>query len=129
ADPARLRVGLQPYLSILALNYAVDDFVIAVKKDGELRTAASNTPDFSPKATRRRRVFLPKRERIYVAVHRHDNMLYYKRLEPAAWRILRTLRVGRTVAQAVSVARGVAPETIQAWFKNWAELGWLCERK
>lgn len=128
ANPARLRLGLQPYLSLLALDYPVDDFVIAVKKDGTLRTDASNTPNAPPRAAKLRRVPLPKPGRVYVAVHRHDNMLYYKRLEPAADRILRALRAGRTVAQSVAAVRGIAPEQIQNWFKNWAELGWLCER-
>jgi hypothetical protein len=30
--PSRLRLGLQPYLSLLDPDYAVDDFLIAVKK-------------------------------------------------------------------------------------------------
>ena len=59
-------------------------------------------------------------------MHRYDNRLYFKRLEPAAYRILRALHAGRTVVQAVAGVRGVPPETIQAWFKNWVELGWFC---
>jgi len=128
ANPARLRLGLQPYLSLLALDHPVDDFVVAVKKDGGLRADASNTPDAAPHAAKLRRVPLPKPGRVYVAVHRHDNLLYYKRLEPAAYRILRTLRAGRTVAQSVAAVRGVTPGQIQAWFKSWTELGWLCAR-
>jgi len=128
ADPARLRLGLQPYLSLLALDHPVDDFVLAVKQDGGLRADASNTPEAAPRAARLRRVPLPKPGRVYVAVHRHDNRLYYKRLEPAAHRILCALGAGRTVAQAVATARGATPEQIQAWFKGWTELGWLCAR-
>ncbi len=124
--PTRLRLGLQPYLSLLALDYAADDFVIAVKKDGELSADASNTPGAAPRAAKLRRVPRPKRGRVYVAVHRHDNMIYYKRLEPAAYRILRALRAGGTIVQAVANVRGVSPENLQAWFKNWVELGWLC---
>ncbi len=30
--PSKLRLGLQPYLSLLELNYAVDKFLLAVKK-------------------------------------------------------------------------------------------------
>jgi hypothetical protein len=30
--PSRLRLALQPYLSLLDLDYAKDDFLIAVKK-------------------------------------------------------------------------------------------------
>jgi len=46
---------LQPYLSILALRYAVDDFLIALKKgttDG-LRGEASNAVESAPKASPR----------------------------------------------------------------------------
>jgi|HubBroStandDraft_2_1064218.scaffolds.fasta_scaffold74960_2 hypothetical protein len=124
--PTRLRLGLQPYLALLALDYAVDDFVIAVKKDGALRADASNTPNAAPQAAKLRRAPLPRRGRVYVAVHRHDNRLYIKRLEPAAYRILRSLHAGRTIAQAVASVRGVAPEKLQAWFKHWMELGWFC---
>jgi hypothetical protein len=124
--PTRLRLGLQPYLSLLALDYAVDDFVVAVKKNGALRTDASNTPNAAPRAARLRRAPRPGRGRVYVAVHRYDNRIYFKRLEPAAYRVLRALHAGRTIAQAVGGARGITPEQLQAWFKNWVELGWLC---
>jgi hypothetical protein len=126
--PTRLRLGLQPYLSLLALDHAADDFVIAVKKDGELSADASNTPGAAPHAAKLNRAPRPKPGRVYVAVHRHDNMIYYKRIEPAAYRILRSLRAGGTLAQAIANARGVTPENLQAWFKNWVEIGWLCRR-
>ncbi len=89
--PTRLRLGLQPYLSLLALDYAADDFVIAVKKEGELSGDASNTPVAAPRAAKLRRAPRPVPGRVYVAVHRYDNQLYFKRLEPAAYRILRAL--------------------------------------
>ncbi len=50
--PAKLTLRLQPYLSLLELNFAVDDFLIAVKK-GEsdvLRGEASNAMNGAPKA-------------------------------------------------------------------------------
>ena len=83
-------------------------------------------PGAAPQAAKLRRAPVPKRGRVYVAVHRHDNMIYSKRIEPAAYRILRALRAGRTIAQAVANVRGVTPEDLQAWFKNWVELGWFC---
>lgn len=128
ANPARLRLGWPPHLSLLAFDHPVDDFIVALKQDGGLRAGASNTPNAAPRAAKLRRVPLPARQRVYVAVHRHDNRLYYKRIEPAAYRILRALRAGRTVAQAVAAARGVTAEQVREWFRSWAELGWLCER-
>src|ERR1700758_4505089 len=53
---SKLRLGLQPYLSLLELNFAVDDFLIAVKKreSDVLRGEASNAMDGAPKAVKRR---------------------------------------------------------------------------
>ena len=131
-----LRLGLQPYLSLLKLDYAVDDFVIALKQratDG-LRGEASNAVDSAPKAVRRKqRIRLPARTRIFLAVHRHDNRLYFKRLEAEAFAILTALSRGVTVADACMEAISPSAESevnwapkIQAWFQNWAALGWLC---
>ena len=137
--PDKLRLSLQPYLSLLQLDYAVDDFVIALKQratDG-LRGEASNAFDSAPKAARRRqRIRLPARTRIYLAVHRHENRLYFKRLEPEAFAILTALSRGVSVADACMEAispRGEkevnwAPK-IRTWFQNWAALGWLCRAK
>lgn len=130
ANPARLRLTLQPYLTLLALNYPVDRFVLAVKQRDALRTEASNATTTGRVAARARRVARPRRERTWVAVHRLDNRLYYKRLEPAAYRILAALRDGRPLTQAVAAGgRGVTAEQVQEWFALWAKLGWLCRRK
>jgi hypothetical protein len=128
--PARLRLGVQPYVSLLALNYALDDYVIAVKKREALRGDASNTPDGAPRPMRRaRKVSAPRRERIWLVVHRVDLLLYYKRLEPEAFKILQALQAGRTLTQAIAAAgKKVKPEQVQGWFKTWMELGWFCRR-
>lgn len=134
---AKLRLRLQPYLSLLELNYAVDKFLLAVKKReaDTLRDEASNTFDSMPRAKKRkRRIRLPKRERIYLAVHRHQNMLYYKRLEPAAFAILCSLGKGRSVEQACeSALRGCKEKDcsrrLQEWFHDWSALGWLCRMR
>ena len=130
ANPARLRLGLQPYLSLLALDYPVDRFVLAVKKRDTLRAEASNATTSARPAKRIRPVPLPRRERTWVAVHRLDNMLYYKRLDAPSFKVLTALRDGATLDRAVAAAgRGVTPEQVQAWFALWTRLGWLCRRK
>jgi len=134
ADPARLRLGLQPYLTLLTLDYAVDDLVVAIKKDA-LRAEASNAPEESRAGPQSRAVRMPRRGRVHLAVHRHQGTLYFKRLEPAAARLLSGLRAGRTLARACAealpkraAASPAARQQIQAWFQNWAALGWFCRR-
>ncbi|HEX4667085.1 MAG TPA: DNA-binding domain-containing protein [Chthoniobacterales bacterium] len=134
----KLRLGLQPYLSLLDLNYAVDKFLLAVKKreSDVLRDEASNTFESMPHARKRnRRVRLPKRECVHLVVHRYDNMLYYKRLEPEAFAVLRGLALGKTVEKACLAAVARSTRTgvgwsaqIQEWFHDWSALGWFCRR-
>jgi hypothetical protein len=130
ARPERLRVGLQPYLSVLAFDYPVDTYVIAVKRRNALRAEASNAVDRVGRS-RRRRTALPRllRGRIHLAVHRHSGRLYYKRLERPEFLILGALAAGRPVARAIEAGgRRVRPEKLREWFATWTKLGWLCRR-
>lgn len=137
--PEKLRLRLQPYLSLLELNYAVDKFLLAVKKrDGDaLRDEASNTFDSMPQTAKQKRaVRLPKRELVHLVVHRYDNMLYYKRLELEAFAILQGFQKGKTVEKACVAALAKSTRTdvdwgrqIQEWFHDWSALGWFCQPK
>jgi hypothetical protein len=92
---------------LLELNYAVDRFLLAVKKReaDTLRSEASNTFESMPHLqTRKRAVRRPRRERVFLVVHRYDNMLYYKRLEPEGFAILRGLQEGKSVEKACAAA-------------------------
>ena len=68
-------------------------------------------------------------------MHRLDSQIYFKRLEPAAYRILIALRAGATLEQALATgiprakkSRSDWANRTQDWFRNWMELGWLCKR-
>jgi hypothetical protein len=133
--PDQMRLGLQPYLSILKLDYPVDDFLIAIKKDADsLRGEASNAMNSAPTADRGSTpIPLPQPEVSYLAVHRFDNMLYFKRLEPEGYAILQALAAGSTLEDACAKAVEQSsrtnpgwPTLIKEWFDNWAALGWFC---
>jgi hypothetical protein len=134
AGPAKLKVELQPYITLLECKYPVDDFALALKKSA-LRGEASNTPTAMPKARKSSRPRVPRPSRTFIAVHRHENMLYFKRLEPEAYAILKALVAGRTVSGACSAAlRDADPSVnwalhIQEWFQSWQSLGWFCRRR
>jgi len=130
-----LRVGLQPYISLLRLNYPVDEFRVKTNADREDLTATSNVP-----AARARRgaprVVRPPREQVFLAVHRLDLSVYYRRLTREQFRLLCALRAGRSIAAAIatsfessSVAPGDVPELLRIWFSAWAQFGWLTRRR
>jgi hypothetical protein len=124
-DPAKLRLALQPHITLLALDYPLDDFILAIKRQ-DLRGEASNA--MAGKRTRhsQKRISRPRRKRVFVAVYRQNNMLYYKRMEAAEYAIISALRDGKTVARACEAASG-RPERIGKWFGHWAQLGWFCK--
>ena len=128
--PGRLRLGLQPYVTLLSLRHPIDNFVISVKRRDAMRSEASNTPDSTVAVWKPvRRVPLPRPSSTFVAVHRHDNRLFYKRLDPAAFRILEALSRGSTLSRAIVTAGpGVKPARVRNWFKAWMALGWFCAR-
>ncbi|ACB74023.1 DNA-binding domain-containing protein [Opitutus terrae] len=126
---ARLRLGLQPYLALLALQHPVDDYVIRVKQREAWRNAASHAQMTGVRKTPAATLPRLRREPVLVAVHRVNHQLYYKRLEPAAFRILTALRDGQPLARAVAEAgSGTTAEQIRGWFALWTELGWFCRR-
>jgi hypothetical protein len=138
-NPETLRLRVQPYLTLLTVAHPVDEYVLAVKNDNALRAEASNAVvERSPGAVRDDgKVALRRlRERLHVVVHRSDNQLYYKRLEPEAARLLRALAAGKRLPEACGAAfvrTRFSPEAqaakIQAWFALWMRLGWLCVRE
>ncbi|MBI3680080.1 MAG: hypothetical protein HY235_06750 [Acidobacteria bacterium] len=126
-----LRAGLQPYISLLELNYPVDELRVTVKSAHEGSAATSHV------ATRKkqhavRRVRLSKPERIFLAVHRLDSAVYYRRLKLEEFRLLQALRSGQSIAASIRAAFDAGsetaedvPELLKTWFSTWARFGWL----
>lgn len=130
-----LRVGLQPYISLLQLEYPVDVFRVKTNADREDLTATSNVP--VARARRRApRVVRPPQEQVFVAVHRLDLSVYYRRLTREQFRLLCGLRAGLSITDAIeasfegsSVSAGDIPELLRIWFSAWAQFGWLTPRR
>jgi hypothetical protein len=131
-DPARTRLQLQPHLTLLELSHAVDEFLIQVKRGERLRDEASNAMEARSARERRRLKGRLKPETVFLAVHRHKDTVYYKRLEAGAFRVLSAFRPKASVAQAcqqlgpVEGASAEAGAKTKSWFASWASLGWLC---
>lgn len=133
ADPETLRLQLQPYIHLLDLHYPVDDLLIELKKDEEDTDFASNAFNERHKQKRVRAVARLKPSTIFLAVHRLDDSVYFRRLEREEFLILKELRGGKTLSRAVEsaprksvIAAEERPAQIQSWFQTWSTLGWFC---
>jgi len=131
-NPAKIRLTLQPYISLLHLRYPLDQYLIRLKKTG-LRGEASNAVEENEleKPARKRRTPIPRAKETFLVVHRLDNSLYYKRIDAREYRLLTSLQRGATLGKALKSAFTADPDpaTIREWFQTWTELGWFCKPK
>ncbi|HEY1161336.1 MAG TPA: DNA-binding domain-containing protein [Terracidiphilus sp.] len=132
------RLALQPHLQLLALDYAADDLVLGLhdrQKRGTSEAGVKHDENFEddnrPEAPAR----LPKlrRRATWVAAHRLDNAVYYRRLEREEFRTLNAIRQGLPLSEALQAGfrdshkpEARQPELVREWFGLWAELGWIC---
>jgi hypothetical protein len=134
----RLKLTIQPYVRLLSFRYPVDDLLLEVRKEDDDTDFASNTFTEHRKRKRVRAVAKLKPARIFLAVHRVDYSVYFRRIEQEEFSILTALRQGKTLGAAVesafrksAVPLEERPAKVQAWFATWSALGWFCrlERK
>src|SRR4029077_12108524 len=128
-----LRLGLQPYLVLLELRHPIDKLLGKLKRQGEIETASLSNAVSNMRPRRRGRLASrPKTKPIYLAVHRQNFSVYYKRLKAEAYRLLCDLRAGVPLEDACVVACEAtidSPEVIaskvKSWFAEWMSFGWL----
>ncbi len=131
ADPAHLRFRLQPYIRLLDLRYPVDDLLLAIKHDASTNVA-SNAMQERQKRKKVSAVARLKPAPVYLAIHRLDNTVYFRRLDREEFAILSALHQGRTLERAIvagfrssAMPAHERSPNVAAWFRNWASLGWF----
>jgi hypothetical protein len=133
-DPSSLRLKLQPHIRLLDLRYPVDDLLLEVRKDDEDTDFASNAFQERRKRKRVQAVAQLKPANIFLAAHRIENSVYFRRIEAEEFAILCELRKGKTLEKAIelalrktSIPREERAASVQRWFQHWATLGWFCQ--
>lgn len=131
ADPAKLKLRLQPYIRLLNLHYPVDDLLIAIKHDAGTNVA-SNAVSERQKRKKVSAVARLKPLPVFLAIHRLENTVYFRRLGREEFAILSALQKGRTLERAIvggfrssKIPVAERAEQAGAWFRNWALLGWF----
>jgi putative DNA-binding protein len=132
ADASKLRLRLQPYLRLLDLRNPVDDLLLGVRGDEDTEFSSNA---FTERRKRKRVLAVArlKSAPIFLAVHRLDESVYFRRLEREEFLILSKLREGKTLSRAINsglqkspIELSDRPAKIQSWFHAWAALGWFC---
>jgi hypothetical protein len=129
---ANSRLALQPHLRLVALDYPADELVLGLhhrerRQTSEAGVKHEETPDAPAKLPRLRR------RSTWLAAHRVDLAVFYRRLEREEFLTLAAIRQGLPLAEAL--AAGLAEsrlsdsrraQKVREWFATWAELGWIC---
>jgi hypothetical protein len=123
---------LQPHVHLLALDYPADDLVLDMHQRQRRESSEAGTRSHE-EAAPMKPLRLRKRA-TWLAVHRADDSLYYKRLSRAEYQTLQALREAMPLGNALEAGfNGSRSSTVtriqlvQEWFANWAELGWICK--
>jgi hypothetical protein len=126
------RLALQPHVRLLALAYPADEIVLALHQREKRQTSEAGVKqDDGMEAPAR----LPKLRRrpTWVAAHRVDFNVYYRRLEREEFVTLEAIRNGKPLIEALEcgfaesrMAEVRRPSRVREWFTAWAELGWIC---
>jgi len=126
------RLALQPHLQLIALSFPVDDLVLELHQRQKRQTSEASV---KREDEEERPVELPRlRPRpTWLAAHRVDLSVYYRRLEREEFQMLSALRQGVTLARAIElgfvnsrIPAKRQSQKVQQWFGTWAELGWIC---
>ncbi len=130
------RLALQPHLRLMNLAYAADNLVLSLhQREKRLTSEAGLNHESEHEEEETAPVKLPRlRRRVtWLAAHRVDLSVYYRRLEREEFRTLDALGKGRPLGEALDAgfADSAIPEKrrapcVQSWFATWAELGWIC---
>lgn len=126
------RLGLQPHVRLMALNYPADEVALALHQREKRQTSEAGV---RPEDGDDEPVRLPslRRRAVWVAAHRLDLCVYYRRLAREEYLTLEAIREGQPLGAALETGLGdfQIPEArlaakVKEWFAVWAELGWIC---
>ncbi len=126
---------LQPHLRLVQAHAAIDDALISLRNHEADTDSSSNNASTGFSARRTRRMRNLPRERVFIAVHRYHDSVYYRRLDLEDFRLLQAIRSGGTLSQAIDAAFAASaipeqdrPAHLQSAFACFASMEWFCNQ-
>ena len=129
---ANTRLGLQPHVQLMDLDYPVDDLVIALHSREKRQASEAGVTSEDDDETANIRLPKIRPRPIWIAAHRVDDNVYYRRLDREEYAVLCALRGGKPLDAAIAegfadsrMPLGRRAAAVRQWFSTWAELGWI----
>lgn len=126
------RLALQPHMQLLELNYPADTLIVSLHKDEKRQTSEAGVEHEETEEAAARLPRMRKRL-IWVAAHRLEFSVYYRRLASEEYLTLSAIRNGIALGPALEAgfAASAVPHEhraamVRRWFSAWAELSWIC---
>lgn len=142
------RLSLQPHISLIEVHFPVDDLLLAVRDHENEQQETGGNRSFSIRgwlkpasrkaiskinaAQHREREGTSDPANVYIAIHRANYSVHYKRLDRESYLLLNAVRENKSLGDALEIAFGesaLAPEEqaarVQDWFAHWMSLGWF----
>ena len=126
------RLALQPHVQLVALDYPVDDLVLALHHTEKRQTSEAGVKH-QDESTAPAKLPPLRRRATWLVAHRVDLSVYYLRIRHEEFQTLAAIRRGVPLGEAIEagittsrVPSARRPELVRQWFTSWAELGWIC---
>jgi hypothetical protein len=127
ASEGTVYLTLQPYVTLLELEYPVDDILLAARKGQRCYTTSSEDGG-------RAAIKNAKSATVFLVVHRADFSVHYKRVEREAYLLLSAIQDGLSLSDALDltfadsdIAEEIQARQIEQWLRTWMSLGWFCK--
>jgi hypothetical protein len=126
------RLALQPHVQLIALSYPADTLVLSLHDRDKRQTSEAGVKHEHPEDAPARLLRMRRRP-VWVAAHRLEFSIYYRRLAPEEFLTLSALRKGASLGEALDTGFSSSrvpgerrAALVRRWFSTWAELGWIC---
>ena len=132
ASPDALVLKLQPYITIMESDYALDDFALKVEKVSSQHCISTALASRSHCETKEMR---PNKKHCYIVIYRLQNSVYYKRIDKEQFCLLTSIKSGASLGQACEELAGqltssklaTLPDRLRQYFSKWMELNWFAD--
>ncbi len=130
--PLNRRFQIAPHVRLMILDYPLDELQLKLNQGGVREQLSNGVLDRRLRTKCRLIVGKLQKEKVFLAVHRHQYRVYFKRMEPWAFELLQSLESGKPLGKAIEIVlsqkkylkQGIS-DRVGDQFREWSALGWI----